>query len=143
MGGSLEGRVTKALVPETGLAFAWSRAINHGERLFIPECVYRLGERNANLTVWPWADDRRLIPGIPGDVLPSAYEGYSAVYRYRDAEGLPHYTTTSIDALATTYHVTAMRRSAGRLYAGIVDRLWQDVVPSRLPGRSSSRPCRR
>lgn len=129
MGGSLEGRVTKALVPETGLAFAWSRAINHGERLFIPECVYRLGERNANLTVWPWADDRRLIPGIPEDVLPSAYESYSAVYRYRDSEGLPHYTTTSIDALATTYHVTAMRRSAGRLYAGIVDRLWQDVVP--------------
>ncbi len=128
-GGTLEGRNRWPLIPTTGLSFAWERATNHGERLYVPEAVPRFGARNGAVTVWPWAEDRRLIPALGPDAMPDAYTDYDAVDRYTDSDGLPHYTTATIDALATTYHLTALRRSSGRLYAGVADRLWQDVVP--------------
>ncbi|MBD3174017.1 MAG: hypothetical protein GF320_02455, partial [Armatimonadia bacterium] len=118
----------KPLQPIRGLAFAPQLGMNHLDRLHVPEGLPFAPGFNATIHIWPWSHQERLLPNLTASEFPSAGRTYNSIDLVRDSEGIPSYQATTIDCETETHEITALRKTAGRLYAGVVDRLVSDII---------------
>lgn len=130
LAGGSDKRTSSPLKPTVGMTIEPGSSCVTGERLLAAEGIPLAGSNSTSLHLWPWMNGSRRLPHAEIADLPRATDTFLAAFFDGFGEdGKPSYTVSSIATQSETCHVTSLRRSGGKVYAGVVDRLRQDILP--------------